>query len=205
MRHLALTLMLALAACGGPQKTGAAGKPSLWRPLVTRGARFTLLNYNTPSQPSTDDAILVEVTDVRPVAGAAIARLSWRLGTEDVSDREHIPVQIAVKGADAWFLPAEADDAAVATALAGPPSYRDPQPDVAPTADNGYRFAQTTGTAFGPVTCVGHLRPQGDECEDTCSGMVCFSPDLGIVAVEGTASPNFELYAQKDRTGFLEK
>ena len=203
MRWLAssalLALVLLLGGCrvesAAAAEGGDAATTGLWRPLVAAGARWKLINYNIRAEPNRDDAVVVTNHDLRQVGEAAVARLSWKtIAGEDVGSGEHLPQQVAVSGDKVWFLPLHADDAAVAQALTRKPTFVDPPADVRPTRKNRWRWVNTSSGKHGRITCIGHYR-RDDDCEDTCTGMVCFSAIYGVVAVEGTSSPNFEHYA----------
>jgi hypothetical protein len=182
----------------GAPPLGDGAKPGLWQPLVAASTTWKLINYNIRTEPNEDDAVIVTNYDLRRVGSAAVARLRWKTsGGEDVGDGEHLPQQVAVSGNKVWFLPLNAEDAAVSQALARKPTFVDPPAEVHPTRKNKWRWVHTSSGKNGPITCVGHYQPQGDDCEDTCAGMVCFSAKYGVVAVEGTSSPNFEYYALK--------
>jgi hypothetical protein len=183
----------------GAPPPGGVAKPGLWQPLVATATSWKLINYNIRDQPDEDNAVIVSNYDLRQVGAAAVARLRWKTSAgEDVGSGEHLPQQVAVSGHEVWFLPLNADDDAVSQALTRKPTFWDPPVDVHPTRKNKWRWVQTSSGKHGLVTCIGHHQPRGgNECEDTCSGMVCFSATNGIVAVEGTSSPNFEYYALK--------
>jgi hypothetical protein len=187
----------AARAVGTPRALDGA-KPGLWQPLVAAATTWKLINYNIRKEPNEDDAVIVTNYDLRRVGPAAVARLRWKTSAgEDVGSGDHLPRQVAVSGNKVWFLPLNADDEAVSKALAGKPTFGDPPADVRPTRKNKWRWVHTNSGKHGSLTCIGHYQ-QDDGCEDTCTGMVCFSATYGVVAVEGTSSPNFEYYALKD-------
>ncbi len=190
-----LTSVISLNGRGAEKAVAADAAPGLWRPLVAAPATWKLINYNIRTEPNQDDAVIVTNYDLRQVGPASVARLRWRQSDgEDAGSGEHLPRQVAVAGNKVWFLPLDADDAAVERALTRKPTFGDPPANIRPTRKNRWRWVNTSEGKHGSVTCIGHYR-QDDGCEDTCTGMVCFSATYGIVAVEGTSSPNFEHYA----------
>jgi len=173
---------------------------SVWKALVTPGACWTLPNVKD-GKPSTDDVIIVENYDARRVGDAEVAKLRFTRvspGNEEiVSDREHLPGQIAVTKAGVWFFDRKLDDQTIGREMKKPPTYAERPRDLAPSKAGKWQFVRQTKTAKGPIACIGHEQPRADGgCEDTCAGMVCFSSTAGVVLLDGTASPNLERFTQ---------
>src|SRR5579859_5639584 len=190
--------LLGLAAAVSDRSAVADPVHGVWTSLVAGKRTWRLINYNIRDDPNEDDAVIVENYDLRRVGRAAVARLRWTTSWgENVGDREHLPQQVAVIDGRVWWLPLEASDDDVVRAIRKMPTFSERPSDVAPTRKSKWKWVLTTSGAQGTLICIGHMQPRGEECEDTCSGMVCFSPKDGIVAIEGTASPNFEYYAMR--------
>lgn len=173
---------------------------SFWKALVVPGACWTLPNFNS-NKPNTDDVIIVENYDARRVGDAEVAKLRFTRvspGNEvNVSDKEHLPGQIAVTKAGVWFFDRKLDDQTIGREMKKPPTHAERPRDLAPSKAGKWQFVRNARTAKGPIACIGHEQPRaGGGCEDTCEGMVCFSSTAGVVLLEGTASPNFERFMQ---------
>ncbi|MDI3288727.1 hypothetical protein [Polyangium sp. 15x6] len=172
---------------------------TVWGPLVRRGACWTLLNH-TKGAPDYDDTLLVMPWNVRKVGKADVAQLKYTLGRNSSaheSPDDVLPKQVAVTDQGVWFLPADADDAAITAALRKPPTHAAKPKTFEPTQENGYTFVREAKTSGGPIVCAGHaIPPAQGNCGDKCNAMVCFSASNGVVIVEGTAAPASGVYAQ---------
>ncbi|MDI1449747.1 hypothetical protein [Polyangium sp. 6x1] len=173
---------------------------TVWGPLVRLGACWTLLNH-TKGAPDYDDTLLVMVSDVHKVGKADVARLKYTLGRNSSvyeTPDDVLPKRVAVTDEGVWFLPADADDAAIAAALRKPPTRAAKPKTFEPTQENGYTFVREAKTSGGPIVCTGHaIPPAQDKCGDKCNAMVCFSASNGVVSVEGAAAPASGAYAQQ--------
>ncbi|APR74974.1 Hypothetical protein A7982_00320 [Minicystis rosea] len=134
------------------------------------------------------------VSNVRKVGTADVAQLKYTLGRNSsahVSPDDVLPKQVAVTDKGVWFLPADADDAAITAALRKPPTYAAKPKTFEPTQENGHTFVREAKTSGGPIVCTGHATPHAQG-----NAMVCFSASHGVVIVDGTAAPASGAYAQ---------
>ncbi|HVK66812.1 MAG TPA: hypothetical protein VM694_20145 [Polyangium sp.] len=139
-------------------------------------------------------------SDVRKVGKADVARLKYTLGRNSSAHEapdDVLPKQVAITDQGVWFLPADADDAAITAALRKPPTHAAKPKTFEPTQENGYTFVREAKTSGGPIVCTGHaIPPAQGTCGDKCNARVCFSASNGVVIVEGTVAPASGAYAQ---------
>jgi hypothetical protein len=183
---LALALML-LARFAGAE-TPAITK-DFWRILVRPHKPWTVKSRDAGK-------IVIETYDVHKVGVADVARLRWTFFS--TGSKEALPLaaddcrwtHVAVTDAGLYLLKDEDDDAAIAKALAGKPSRSSPPKPYRATKQNKGRKLRVDD---GRV-CWGWENVSDEECDDTCEGEACASPTAGIVYLDGTCAPDFEIF-----------
>jgi hypothetical protein len=157
---------------------------------VRAGARWTLTDGGAAR-------VEVRTFDVRRVGDADVARVSWTTVPADVdpswsADEAGLPTQLAVSSRGVWFLRASQDDAAVARAIAGAPTWPALPEERGATADD-IRFARFVERSTGRTLCVGDdevVRHPAVEGGGDGWGDLCVAPGVGLVGLEGNRAPN---------------
>jgi hypothetical protein len=188
----------AIDECLAIPEGGDGFGPGFWNGLVKAGARWEL------TSPIGEGTVVAETYDVRPLAGAEVARLRWTFTgkdgkKQDVGDSAAGRyTQLAVTPAGLYLLDADQDDAAVTTALAKKPARSDPPKPYGPTEQNQGRFLDLIRTSWGPVACLG-VGPVHDSEKPLRRefGLVCVSPSAGVVRIDGKWTPTGGIFMSK--------
>jgi hypothetical protein len=146
--------------------------------------------------------ITVETYARRQIDGADVARLRWTFRPVDATRPKEVLAadqcrftHVAVTDAGLYLLPEDADDAAIRAALKRRPSRSSPLRPYPPTRRNEGRMLEIKDG----LVCWGWVNPTDQDCDDTCEGTVCAAPGVGVVYLDGTCAPDFEIFGEMAR------
>jgi len=208
MRTRAMSFVL-LVACGGASddvrrpRVGNAKLPvfpsSPWGKVFEFDAAFTLGNV---ASGGATQVLRAEVTDLRQVGDARVARLGWSTGPAtgvqaDVTlaaGAQPGPHQIVESPRGLAFFAAGTTDAQIEAALGSPDTWMFPmpseaRPELAGPEGQRARLGERDGA---PLYCYSVEQPE--PCAAGCAGEICVASEAGLVSVGGAWSPDGLLY-----------
>jgi hypothetical protein len=186
-----------MAACGGKGGTAPVQQPKetqggFWDVLAVPGSQWVL--HDSMSEDDPKPALTIRVAEVRQVGEARVVTLAGSVTRGD-GEAEEVTATPSIDGArwvvtprGLWMFDADADDAAIRTAIAGAPHWLSPPVDV--ETQTG-RYMNVTKIGDETVVCIGEVPDLGGEdCPDVCGGGMCISATAGIVQMDAQWAPD---------------
>src|SRR5262249_3511652 len=104
--------------------------------------------------------------------------------------------QLAVTAGGLYLLDADQNDASVAESLKKKPARSDPPKPYGASEKNQGRFLELLRTKRGPVACMG-VGPVTEDAKASELGILCVSPEAGIVRLDSKWSPTGNVFINK--------
>jgi hypothetical protein len=198
---------LLVVACGGqggkaPVEEPREAKGGFWDVLTVTGSEWVLQDSMAEEEPK--PVLTIRVAEVRQVGEAKVVKLAGTVKRGD-GEAEEVTATQSIDGAlwavtprGLWMLERDADDAAIARAVAGTPHWVSPPVDV--EAHPG-RYMNVTTSGDETVVCIGEVPDLGGEdCPDVCGGGMCVAAKAGIVQMDAQWAP--DAYSVYEADGF---